>query len=135
MLELRERGEPHGDLLLLSDYLDSKNKLKEIGGSAYLSDLINHTLTSVHTPWYARKVYNCAVLRDYIKAASVIAKTAYIEDPTDSDLLRLQEIAELEMFQAAPQGTRGSWQHMQEIVNANLDRLEAQFKMGLSQVF
>ncbi|MFQ5577115.1 MAG: DnaB-like helicase N-terminal domain-containing protein, partial [Anaerolineae bacterium] len=59
---LHERREPT-DLVTLTDELERRNQLADIGGPAYLTDLINATPTSIHVEYYARIVERTAVLR------------------------------------------------------------------------
>ncbi|HMQ56219.1 MAG TPA: DnaB-like helicase N-terminal domain-containing protein, partial [Anaerolineae bacterium] len=59
MLDLHERREP-SDLVTLSDELERREQLGEIGGAAYLTGLINATPTSIHVEYYARIVERTA---------------------------------------------------------------------------
>ena len=47
ILDLHERRQP-SDLVTLSDELERRNQLADVGGSAYLTGLINATPTSIH---------------------------------------------------------------------------------------
>lgn len=81
--DLAERGEP-SDLVVLSDELDRRGKLYELGGAARLMDLQNIVPSSVHAESYARIIERTAKLRRLIEAASQIAVIAY-EDQSDVD--------------------------------------------------
>ncbi|HXW00072.1 MAG TPA: DnaB-like helicase N-terminal domain-containing protein, partial [Anaerolineae bacterium] len=81
--DLHERREP-ADLVTLTDELERRGQLGEIGGAAYLTSLINATPTSIHVEYYARIVERTAVLRRLIDAAGQIARLAY-EDTEDAD--------------------------------------------------
>ena len=74
--DLHERREP-ADLVTLTDELDRREQLAEIGGPAHLTGLINATPTSIHVEYYARIVERTAILRRLIDAAGQIAKLAY----------------------------------------------------------
>jgi len=74
--DLHERREP-ADLVTLTDELERREQLDEVGGSSYLTDLINVTPTSIHVEFYARIVERTAVLRRLIAAAGDIARLAY----------------------------------------------------------
>lgn len=65
------------DLVTLSDLLEQRGQLGEIGGEAYLSQLINATPTSIHAEHYARIVEREAVKRRLMETAAKIAKMAY----------------------------------------------------------
>ena len=81
--DLHERREP-ADLVTLTDELERKEQLSEIGGPAFLTRLINATPTSIHAEYYARIVERTAILRRLIDAAGQIAKLAY-QDVDDVD--------------------------------------------------
>jgi replicative DNA helicase len=81
--DLHERREP-ADLVTLSDELERREQLIEVGGPAYLTQLINRTPTSIYAEFYARIVERAAVLRRLIEAAGKIARIAY-EVGVDAD--------------------------------------------------
>jgi replicative DNA helicase len=83
VLDLHERREP-ADLVTLTDELERRGQLAEVGGPAFLTGLINATPTSIHVEYYARIVERTAVLRRLIDAAGQIAKLAY-QDVDDVD--------------------------------------------------
>jgi replicative DNA helicase len=78
MLALNEQNEPI-DYITLVNILEERNQLDEIGGPAYITDLINGTPTSMHVDHYARIVEKTALLRRLISAAGTIAELAYDE--------------------------------------------------------
>ncbi|MBI4306703.1 MAG: replicative DNA helicase [Chloroflexi bacterium] len=61
--------------------LESKARLSDVGGSAYLSYLISTTPTSVHIEHYARIVQRTAVMRQLISTANEIAAIGYADIP------------------------------------------------------
>jgi len=83
ILDLHERREP-ADLVTLTDELERREQLSQVGGPAFLTGLINATPTSIHVEYYARIVERTAVLRRLIDAAGQIAKLAY-QDMDDVD--------------------------------------------------
>jgi replicative DNA helicase len=78
MSVLNERHEPL-DFVTLTDELERRSKLEEVGGPAYLTDLISNTPTAIYVDHYARIVERTAVLRRLISAAGKIAELAYDE--------------------------------------------------------
>jgi replicative DNA helicase len=68
------------DLLTLSEELDRKGQLAEIGGRAYLTALVNQVPTSLNAISYAQIVESHAIRRRMIDAANAIASVAYNED-------------------------------------------------------
>lgn len=78
MSSLNERHEPL-DFVTLTDELERREQLEEVGGPAYLTDLIASTPTAIYVDHYARIVERTAVLRRLISAAGKIAELAYDE--------------------------------------------------------
>ena len=85
MIELFEKEDPI-DLLSVSDRLKDKNLLEEIGGNAYLTDLINSVPTASHVINYAKIVQRKRILRDLIEASQEIGQMGYNESE-DVDIL------------------------------------------------
>lgn len=75
---LHERREP-ADFVTLVDELERNERLEEIGGPAYITQLINSTPTAIYVDHYARIVERTATLRRLIGAANQIAELAYDE--------------------------------------------------------
>lgn len=65
------------DLLTVSEQLDRSGLLEEIGGSAYLTSLINQVPTSLNAEAYGRIVEELSVRRNLLLVANKIASLAY----------------------------------------------------------
>ncbi len=80
------------DNVTLVDELRRRGQLDDVGGSAYVTYLINSTPTFLHAETYARIVQTAALRRQLMDAAGAIAQAAR-EDGTEIDgvLLRAQE--------------------------------------------
>ena len=85
IIELFEKEDPI-DLLSVSNRLKDKNLLEEIGGNAYLTDLINSVPTASHVINYAKIVQSKRILRDLIEASQEIGQMGYNESE-DVDIL------------------------------------------------
>lgn len=94
LLALHERREP-ADFVTLVDELERNDKLNEIGGPAYITELINRTPTAIYVDHYARIVERTATLRRMIAAANEIAELAYDES---NDLDEVVDRAERLIF-------------------------------------
>ena len=68
------------DLLTLSEELDRRGQLDEIGGRAYLTALVNQVPTSLNAAAYGHIVESHAIRRRMVAAANTIASVAYNED-------------------------------------------------------
>jgi replicative DNA helicase len=78
MLTLHDRREPL-DFVTVVDELERREVLTEIGGPAYVTDLISGTPSALYVDHYARIVERTALLRRLIAAAGHIAELAYDE--------------------------------------------------------
>ncbi len=85
MLGLYARNEPI-DLLSLTNRLEEKKQLKEIGGASYLTDLVNTVPTAAHIVHYAKIVKSKKTLRNLIEASGQISQLSY-EEPEDVEQL------------------------------------------------
>ena len=86
MMTLHERREPL-DFVTVVDELERRGQLEEIGGPAYITDLIGGTPTSINVDFYARIVERTALLRRLIAAAGQIAELAYDESQDVEDVI------------------------------------------------
>ncbi len=77
-LALHERREPI-DFVTVTEDLEKREQLAEIGGPAFVSHLINVVPTAIHAEGYGRIVERAAVRRKLLQAASDIAQYAYDE--------------------------------------------------------
>jgi replicative DNA helicase len=75
------------DLLTLTEELDRKGQLAEIGGPAYLTALVNQVPSSLNAESYGRIVEGHAVRRKMINAANSIASLAYNESSTVDNVM------------------------------------------------
>jgi len=96
-LELFEKGDPI-DLIAVSSRLKEKGKLDEIGGSSYLTELINFVPTATHVLSYAKTVQKKRILRDLIESSQRINEMGYDEE---EDVDVLLDRAEQKIFSIA----------------------------------
>ena len=82
MHDMYDRSMPI-DSITLIDYLNSENKLQEVGGDAYILELMGQTLSLVNWQHHASIVRRDAMLREIIGATNQINQLAY-NAPTDT---------------------------------------------------
>lgn len=85
MVDLFSKGKPV-DIVLLSDLLEQRGQLKEIGGDSYLISLLNTTPTAINARDYARLVERDSLRRRLLQAAGKVAKLAYSDALPDEML-------------------------------------------------
>jgi replicative DNA helicase len=97
-LALRERRDPI-DFVTITRELANRAQLDELGGPAYISQLINCVPTAIHAEGYAAIVKTAAQRRGLLAGASEAARRAYAEDEAIDDQIN-QSIAELRALQS-----------------------------------
>jgi replicative DNA helicase len=128
ILSLFEKGVRHDDMRVISSELEAMNKLKEMShGDIYyrLAQCEIDTMTGHAIAWWARKIKVCSILRKYIEVAGKIARAAYVNEPTEEDLIKVRDLVETALFEISPTILEESgWMHISQIMGQNLDRLE-----------
>jgi replicative DNA helicase len=81
------------DLLTVSDELERRGQLSEIGGPAYLTSLVNQVPSSLNAESYGHIVEGYSVRRKMINAANQIASIAYNEKTSVDDVMNESEKA------------------------------------------
>lgn len=110
------------DLLTVSDRLRQRGQLEEIGGGAYLSELINSTPSSIHVEHYAQIVKAASCKREMAGIAGEIARLAYRDDVTAGEVL---DQAEQMIFGVRSNGNgRGGAEHIRKSLDRYYDRIE-----------
>jgi replicative DNA helicase len=97
MLRLHERREPP-DLVLLSQELERMGRLSELGGPAYLTELLVNTPSALYVGHYASLVREAAQRRRIITIAGQFAAVAYDRSKEISEVM---EHVETLFFQLA----------------------------------
>ena len=124
---LSEDDKPY-DVVTISDWLEQRNELDNIGGLAYLGILANDTPTAVNIKAYAEIVREYSVLRNLIQVGHDITNTAYNADGrTSRDLL---DEAERLVFQIAEQsaGNRQGFENIKSLLTKAVEKVEELYK-------
>jgi len=75
------------DLVTVSEELRKLKKLDEIGGMAFLSELVHKVATAAHVDHYAKIVKEKSILRELIKTATGVVSACYKEEKPAAELL------------------------------------------------
>jgi len=86
MLELFSKGNPI-DLLSMSSRLTDRGQLENVGGSSYLTELVNAVPSSANILHYAEIVSTKHKLRDLLEASEYIAGLGYAEAEALEEIL------------------------------------------------
>jgi replicative DNA helicase len=120
VLSLYELRQPI-DILTVSEELERRGQIEEIGGRAALADLCDRTPTAVHAKQYAKIVERKAVLRGLISAAGRIASIGY-EDPADP--IEAIDRAESELFAISERRTASGFTSIETLLGQAYERLD-----------
>ena len=107
------------DMLTLSDELERTGQLAEIGGSAYLTSLINQVPTSLNAEAYGKIVEENSIRRKMIHAANQIASLAYKGDKIDT----VMGEAEKAVFGVSERRTKHDVQPIRTVLSNFYDRV------------
>lgn len=127
------------DVVTVSEALDKRNQLEEVGGLAYLGELANATPGAVNIRAYSNIVRERSVLRQLIQVSSEISGDAFNPDGRESK--ELLDDAERKVFAIAEQGVKqGGPQTMKPLLTKVVDRIDALYSSdsdltGLSSGF
>jgi len=120
LFELHTKNTPI-DLLSLSARLKEKNLLENVGGMAYLSELINSVPSSTNAHHYAELVGNKHIMRELLKAAEEITGLGYDEE---TDLHEIIEKAEKALYAVTNVTGSNKFVLLKDTLDGAWDRIE-----------
>ena len=126
MLELYEEREPL-DVLSVSNKLEEKEKLEQIGGSSYLASLVNTVPSAANVAHYAKVVQKKATLRRLISAASRIEEMGYDEK---EDVEKVLDESEQKIFKVSQKYIKQDFIPIKSILEAAFNRIDELHKEG-----
>ncbi len=120
MMDLYNKGQPI-DLLSISSRLKERKDLKNIGGSSYLSEIVEGVPSSANAKHYADLVHKKCVLRNIIEAADHVAELSYNEA---LELEQLIDEVEKKILTATDVGSRQKFVQIKTTLNEAWERFE-----------
>jgi replicative DNA helicase len=120
ILTLQDRGEGV-DYVTLVDELERREQLAELGGAAYVTQLINATPTALNVEHYGRIVERTSTLRRLIGAAGEIAGLAYEDTENVGEVV---DQAEQIIFGVSQQRITRDIRPVREVVDDYLKRVD-----------
>jgi len=121
VVRLFERNEPV-DSVTVTEALRAEGKLDAVGGSVYITDLINGVPTAANVDYYARIVSDKAMLRRLIDIGTRIVGEAFDEP---EDVSAVLDRAEKDIFDIALKRVRAGFHGVGSILKTVLDKIEA----------
>ncbi|MBP6005910.1 replicative DNA helicase [Candidatus Saccharibacteria bacterium] len=125
MLELYDRHLPI-DLITLTDYLKDHNLLEQVGGSVYLTELVDKVPTSSHALRYAELINQKFILRKLIKTGQDI--TAMAIDNSQDDIGGLLDQVESKIFAISEDQGKKDLVRLRDILAQSMDRFDSLHK-------
>ncbi len=109
------------DLLTITDELERRGQLEELGGPAYLTSLVNQVPSSLNAESYGRIVEGYSVRRKMINAANQIASIAYNERSSVDDVMNEAEKA---VFNVSERRLKHDLQPISSVLSDYYDRID-----------
>lgn len=120
MMELYEQREPI-DVLSLSNRLEEKKLLDKVGGSSYLTELVNSVPSSSNIAHYAKVVQKKSTLRKLIITASEIVELGYREE---EDVEKILDSAEQKLFGVSQKYIKQDFVPIKSILESAFNRID-----------
>src|SRR3989344_6213366 len=126
MLTLFEKQEPI-DLVTLKNALKKSGNLKKVGGTEFLSDLINTVPTAAYAEHYAHIVKDNYTKRKLIELSSRLVEQSFNEQGDTKNLL---DDAERQIFALSQEHHHQDFAELKEILADSFERLDEFIKSG-----
>lgn len=120
ILDLSERNEAI-DLITLTEYLNKKGLLEEVGGASYLTMLVNNVPTTANIRNHSNIIREKSLLRNLISTATEVISLGY-ED--QKDIEELLDYAEKSIFAISERRIRPSFVSVKDIVKDTFKTIE-----------
>lgn len=120
MVRLTDRGEPI-DLVTVTNELDERDLLNEVGGVSYLTDLASSVPTAANLEYYAKIVEEKAILRRVIQAATHIVTKTFDES---DDVTEVLDFAEKTIFEVSQNKATGNFKNIKDVLIDVYDNIE-----------
>jgi replicative DNA helicase len=109
------------DIVTLSELLENAGKIKQVGGSGYLAEIVNNTPSAANIAYYAQIVRDKAILRRLISAGANITELGYEEDGEISEVL---DSAEQSLFSISQKSMKNKFIAIKDVLTDAFDRID-----------
>lgn len=120
LLDLYEERQPI-DIVTLKEKLKSSKLLSKVGGSGYLTELINAVPTAAHIEHYAKIVSDNFIKRELISSAGKIVENSFDEGKKAAEVL---DQAEQAVFSLSQKHLRQGFIPVKDTLAESFDRLD-----------
>jgi replicative DNA helicase len=109
------------DLVTLTEELNKRKQLEEVGGASYLTTLMSSVPTAANVEYYAKIVKQKAILRKLINHATQIVTMGYEEQ---EDARILLDKAENLIFDVSQQKVEHSFSPIKDLLTESFEKIE-----------
>lgn len=127
MLALYRENQPI-DILTLANELKKEKTLKDSGGKAYFSQLIDSVPTSANIEHYAKVVREASLKRQVISVGSELVRNSFNDE---GDVNELLSKAEQTIFSLSQENVKRDFIPIKDILTSSYERLEEAVKSGV----
>lgn len=120
MLDLYEKNEPI-DLITLTEQLNKKEQLEEVGGASYLSALVSLVPTAANARYHSKIIKEKATLRNLISTATGIITMSY---DAEHDINELLDLAETKIFNISEKMVKQSYVHVRDVLKDTIEMVD-----------
>jgi replicative DNA helicase len=125
--ELNIKGQPI-DILTVSELLKKKDEIEQVGGAAYLAEILNLTPTTANLKTYVDIVVEKAILRKLISECQGLVTKAY--DQEYEDIGSFIDGAEAKIFSIAEKKKVDGLIPANEILKSSMQRIDELYNAG-----
>ncbi|KPM49602.1 replicative DNA helicase [Jiulongibacter sediminis] len=120
ILKLFEASEPI-DIVTVSSYLRSKNKIREAGGTKYLTELMSKVNSASNIEHHALIISQLSIKREMVAASNELMTQAFDEN---NDIFNVLDNTEQYFFKISEQSIKRQYMSSSEIMRLTIDELE-----------
>jgi replicative DNA helicase len=122
ILNLYQRSQA-ADIVTVGEELRKLKQIGEVGGTAYLKELISHVSTAAHVEHYAKIVRDKAILRDLIRVSTKAIEECYGEVKLPNELL---DEVQGKILSVAQMQSSDSFANVKDLTHEVVDMIERQ---------
>lgn len=109
------------DVLTVSNRLEEQKQLEKVGGTSYLTQLVNSVPSATHVTHYASIVRKKGTLRRLINSASEISNLAFKED---GDIETILDVAEQRLFSVSQKHLKQNFTPINTVLHETFERID-----------
>jgi replicative DNA helicase len=123
---LWDRGQPV-DAVAVANVLHERKQVEDVGGYAYLAELLEAAPTAAHAEHYAQIIHGKFILRSLVHAGTEIVRDGYDPSGPAGEML---EQAERRIFNLSQVGFHGQAVSLDEVLDEVSDRIDSKAEHG-----